>query len=291
MQDTLADDRTTRLRPRVARRSLEPPGYHLSLRMTSPAGRPDAVKSRVRAFWDGRPCGSVHAQAPEGTPQYFAQVEARRAELEPFIEDFAAFPDSRDRAVLEIGVGLGTDFIRYARAGARVTGVDLTPRAVELTRRRLTNEGLQGDVRLADAEALPFADGSFDTVYSWGVLHHTPDTRAAVREALRVLRPGGRVCVMLYGRRSWVSYGLWVRYALLAGKLHTSLSDVLSRHMESEGTKGFTVRELTGMFHGLEGLSIEHVGTPYDRRVAGPLVKLTGKWLGWFVVVRGTKAA
>ena len=250
----------------------------------------DALKSRIRTFWDRRPCGSVHADAPEGTPQYFAQVEARRAELEPFIDRFAAFTECRDRAVLEIGVGLGTDFIRYARAGANVTGIDLTPRAVALTRQRLANEGLKGDVRIADAESLPFDDASFDRVYSWGVLHHTPDTRGAVQEAIRVLRPGGRLCVMLYGRRSWVAYGLWLRYGLLAGKLRATLSDVLSQHMESESTKGFTVRELADMFQRLDGLSIEHVGTPYDRRVAGPLVTLTGRWLGWFVVVQGTRA-
>jgi SAM-dependent methyltransferase len=254
---------------------------------------PDAEtqKRRVRAFWERTPCGSIHADAPEGTRDYFEQVERRRYELEPFIARYAEFAGSCGQHVLEIGVGLGTDLVQFARSGAHVTGVDLTEHAVTLVRRRLELEGLSGDVRVADAEKLPFEDGSFDLVYSWGVLHHTPDTRSAAAEALRVLRPGGKLCVMLYGRYSWVAFGLWVRFAFLRGRPWTSLSDLLAEHMESEGTKGFTRRELEELFDGLDDLVIQHVGTAYDRRIAGPLVRVTGRLLGWFVVIRGTKPA
>ena len=105
--------------------------------------------------------------------------------------------------VLEIGCGLGTDGARFARAGAQYTGVDLTEAAVALARRRFELEGLPGEFRVADAESLEFADGSFDIVYSHGVLHHTPDGAAAVREVRRVLAPGGRAVVMLYHRDSY----------------------------------------------------------------------------------------
>jgi SAM-dependent methyltransferase len=243
----------------------------------------------VRAFWQARPCGSTHATAPPGTPEFFAEVDRRRYELEPFIPRFADFDGACGKRVLEIGVGLGGDFTRFARAGAEATGVDLTERSVELVRRRLALEGLAGEVLVADAEALPFADAAFDRVYSWGVLHHTPATERAVAEATRVLRPGGELCVMLYGRRSWVAYGLWVRYALLRGRARRGLADVLAHHMESEGTRAFSTGELRAMFAAFADLRIDHVGTPYDRRVAGPLVRLTGGRLGWFVVVRGRK--
>lgn len=247
------------------------------------------TKERVREFWEDEPCGSVHAEAPEGTREYFDQVERSRYELEPFIPGFADFSGSRGKEVLEIGVGLGTDFIRFARAGARVTGVDLTEHAVALVRQRLALEGLDGDVRVADAEQLPFENGVFDRVYSWGVLHHTPNTEKTVREAIRVLRPGGELCVMLYSRHSWVAYKLWVRFALLTGRPLRSLSEVLAQHMESEGTRGFTKHELQKMFGELEDLRIEKVSTPYDRRWLGPLANATGAWLGWFSVVRGRK--
>jgi len=69
--------------------------------------------------------------------------------------------------VLEVGVGAGTDFVNWVRADAQACGVDLTPAGVALTRERLALEGLQADVRVADAEALPFPDGMFDIVYSW----------------------------------------------------------------------------------------------------------------------------
>lgn len=242
------------------------------------------LKRRVREFWETEPCGAMHASAPEGSPEYFAQVERVRYEREPFIPQFADFAGSAGKRVLEIGVGLGTDFLQFARAGARVTGIDLTEHAVALVRRRLELEGLEGEVRVADAEELPFDDGAFDRVYSWGVLHHTPDTARAVREAIRVA-PGGDVCVMLYGRHSWVAFGLWVKHALLGGRPWRSLADVLSRHMESEGTKGYTPRELRQLFAGLDDLRIDRVVTTYDRRFAGPLVRLGS--FGWFVVIRG----
>jgi SAM-dependent methyltransferase len=247
----------------------------------------EQVKNGVREFWDVRPCGAKHAQAAEGTPEFFAAVERTRYQLEPFIEDYARFRDAKDERVLEIGVGLGTDLARFAGAGAEVTGVDLSPKSVRLARRRLTLAELDGEVLQADAEQLPFPDASFDRVYSWGVLHHTPDTQAAVKEAIRVLRPGGELCVMLYGRRSWVAFGLWARHGLLLGRPRRSLADLLASHMESPGTKGFSRREIATMFRGLEDLRAERVSTPYDRRVVGPLATLTGRFLGWFIVIRG----
>jgi SAM-dependent methyltransferase len=249
------------------------------------------VKAQVHDFWDADPCGAKLAEAERGTPEFFAQVAATRDELEPFIPDYADFASARGKRVLEIGVGLGSDFIRFARAGADVTGVDLTEESISLVRSRLALEDLSADLRVADAEQLPFEDGSFDIVYSWGVLHHTPNADRAIAEAQRVLAPGGRLCVMLYARHSWLSFGLWARYALAAGKPRLTLADVIADHMESAGTKAYTRAELRQRFTGLRDLRVEHVGTPYDRRVAGPLARATGQWLGWFMVVRGVKPA
>lgn len=251
----------------------------------------EALKARVREYWNAGPCGSTDSDAVPGTPEFFADVERRRYELEPFIPDFAEWDKIRGVKLLEIGVGLGTDFIQAVRAGADATGVDLTERGVELVRGRLALEGLSANLRVADAENLPFDDDTFERVYSWGVLHHTPETRKAVHEALRVLRPGGTFCIMMYSRHSWLSYGLWVRWGLLRGRPFNSLSGILWDHMESSGTKGFTKSEVGEMVAGMENLQIEKVGTCYDRKVAGPLVKSTGSALGWFMVIRGRKPA
>ena len=94
---------------------------------------------------------------------------------------------------------------------------------------------------------------------------------------------------MLYARHSWVAYGFWVRHALLAARPWRSLSAVLARHMESEGTKAYTERELRRMFAGLAGLRIDKVSTAYDREIAGPLARLTNNRLGWQLVIRGRR--
>jgi ubiquinone/menaquinone biosynthesis C-methylase UbiE len=192
--------------------------------------------------------------------------------------------------VLEIGCGLGTDLVKFARCGARVTGVDLSARSVELVQQRLVLEGLEGDVRVADAAALPFSDRSFDVVYSWGVLHHTPDTVRAASELFRVLRPGGRFCVMLYARRSWFSFGVWIRYGLLRAQPWRSSRALLAEHLESVGTQAFTRRQVAEMLapHST-ALEVTQVVTPYDRRVAGPLARVSPHWLGWFLVASGRR--
>jgi SAM-dependent methyltransferase len=162
-----------------------------------------SLKERVRSFWQAHPCGTKFADAEEGTRAFFEAVEEHRYRTEWHIPEAAGFDKAKGLRVLEIGCGLGTDGARFARAGANYTGVDLTEAAVSLARRRFELEGLQGEFRVADAEGLEFADESFDIVYSHGVLHHTPDGAAAVREVHRVLAPGGRAVVMLYHRDSF----------------------------------------------------------------------------------------
>src|SRR5688572_10643015 len=161
------------------------------------------LKERVRAFWQENPCGTKFADAPPGTRRFYELVEEHRYKKEWHIPEAAQFAHAKDLAVLEVGCGLGTDGAQFAKAGARYTGIDLTDAAVELAKRRFELFDLPGTFRVADAERFDFPDSSFDLVYSHGVLHHTPDTAAAVREIHRVLRPGGKAVVMLYHRDSY----------------------------------------------------------------------------------------
>lgn len=174
------------------------------------------LKGRVRAFWQANPCGTKFTGAAPGTRRFYEQVETHRYQTEWHIPQAASFEEARDLRVLEVGCGLGTDGAQFARAGAKYTGVDLTEAAVDLARRRFELFDLAGELRTADAENLDFADESFDLVYSHGVLHHTPDTRRAVREIHRVLRPGGRAIVMLYHRNSY-NYRINIRLLRRAG--------------------------------------------------------------------------
>ena len=161
------------------------------------------LKDRVRAFWQENPCGTKFADAPLGSRRFYELVEEHRYEKEWHIPTAAGFSQSKNLNVLEVGCGLGTDGAQFAKAGAVYTGIDLTDAAVDLARRRFELFQLPGTFRVADAERLDFPDNSFDIVYSHGVLHHTPDTAAAVREVHRVLRPGGKAVVMLYHRNSY----------------------------------------------------------------------------------------
>src|SRR5690349_9232762 len=161
------------------------------------------LKDRVRAFWQENPCGTKFADAPPGSHKFYELVEEHRYTKEWHIPIAASFSQSKNLNVLEVGCGLGTDGAQFAKAGAKYTGIDLTDAAVDLAKRRFELFNLPGTFRVADAERLLFANNSFDVVYSHGVLHHTPDTAAAVREVHRVLRPGGRALIMLYHRNSY----------------------------------------------------------------------------------------
>ena len=176
----------------------------------------EQLKERVRAFWQAHPCGTKFSDVEMGTRGFFEHIEAHRYEKEWHIPVAADFTNTRGLKVLEIGCGLGTDGAQFARAGADYTGVDLTDAAIELARKRFALFGLKGEFQVADAENLEFPGASFDVVYSHGVLHHTPDINAAIREIHRVLKPGGRAMVMLYHRGSY-NYRVGIRLLRRAG--------------------------------------------------------------------------
>jgi len=250
----------------------------------------DTDKQAVHDFWNAASCGeSLYLQDSQGDA-YAAQA-AKRYQIEPYIASFAGFADARDRDVLEIGVGLGADHQRFAEAGAWLSGVDITERAVVHTRQRLAAVGLESRLQTADAENLPFDDASFDIVYSWGVLHHTPNTPKAIDEAWRVLRPGGSARIMVYHTHSMVGYMLWLRYALLAGRPGRSLADIYAQHLESPGTKAYTVKEAHKLFAAFSSVEIETVLTHGDlltsdagQRHRGPLLTIAkALWPRWLV--------
>jgi ubiquinone/menaquinone biosynthesis C-methylase UbiE len=206
-----------------------------------------AGKGAVRDFWEQAACGEQLYLQGLGTDDYLDQARQRYV-LEPYIEKFADFAAWGGKRVLEIGVGLGADHQGFALAGAHLSGIDLTERAVALTRHRLALFGLQSELSLGDAENLSYGDGEFDLVYSWGVIHHTPNTPRAVEEIHRVLRPGGTARVMIYHKWSLVGYMLWARYALARLRPWLTLSHVYSRYLESPGTKAYSVPEAKRMF-------------------------------------------
>jgi len=157
----------------------------------------------VQDFWNANPC-QAGLSSQENRRRYFEEISVKRFQGRewhvPLIADFSSF---RGKDVLEIGCGIATDGLEFARQGARYVGVDLTPVAIELATERFALLGIQGRFQLANAEErLPFPDASFDHVYSFGVIHHSPAPHRIVAEMHRVLRVGGTFTVMLYNRSS-----------------------------------------------------------------------------------------
>jgi len=201
------------------------------------------LKARVRDHWDREPCGT-RSLVSDDPSERLREAEEYRYETEPHIPAFARFSESAGLHVLEIGVGAGTDFVQWVRNGASVVGVDISPSSLAEARSRVEAEGLSGgELMVADAEQLDFADETFDVVYSYGVLHHLPDTPGAIREVHRVLKPGGEARMMIYHLPSWTGLLLWAIYG--AAKLRPWLTprQAIFDHLESPGTKAYTLAE------------------------------------------------
>jgi ubiquinone/menaquinone biosynthesis C-methylase UbiE len=160
-------------------------------------------RDQRRSFWTRYQPGFRFTDAQVGTAQFFSDVERHRYELEPHIPEVVRFPAWRGRDVLEAGCGIATDGVQFARAGSRYTGVDFSSTALDLARRRFELEGVEGSFVQCSVTDLPFPDGSFDLVYSNGVIHHEPRTEQVVSEFHRVLRPGATALVMVYHRDSF----------------------------------------------------------------------------------------
>jgi SAM-dependent methyltransferase len=207
----------------------------------------DEIKEAVRQHWEETPCGTRDLAGADRA-RFFRELEDTRYQLEPYIRTFARFHEGKGKKVLEVGVGAGTDFVNWVRAGADATGIDLTSEGVSLTRERLALEGLHATVLQGDAERLPFPDNSFDLVYSYGVVHHSPDTARAVSEIHRVLRPGGRARVMIYHLHSWVTLMVWGMNGLLRGRPWMSPRAAVANHLESPGTKVYSLDEARALF-------------------------------------------
>jgi 2-polyprenyl-3-methyl-5-hydroxy-6-metoxy-1,4-benzoquinol methylase len=189
----------------------------------------------VKKFWDDRPCNIHHSPAEVGTRQYFDEVEARKYFVEPHIPRFAQFERWQGKKVLEIGCGIGTDTINFARHGALVTAVELSEKSLEISRQRAEVYGLQDRIRfyLGNAEELTsfVPIEPYDLIYSFGVIHHTPHPDQVVVQIRHYMQPGSTVKIMVYHRYSWKV--LWILLTYGKGRFWR-LDELLARHSEAQ---------------------------------------------------------
>jgi ubiquinone/menaquinone biosynthesis C-methylase UbiE len=276
------------------------------------------TQSDVRRWWSEHPMtydwrGEIPYEP--GSPEHLAEVERRFLSEAWFAQapgdaPFSAlipFDRLAGKDVLEIGAGTGVHARLLAQAGANLAAVDLTPTAVELTRKRLELHGLHADVREADAEHLPFADASFDFVWSWGVIHHSESTEKVAAEIARVLRPGGTLALMVYHRSS-ITY--WIQYQLIRGVfglrlLRESPEQVANRYSDGVIARHYTraglARLLQPWFQNVETQVMGQVSEaiPLPAALRRPVERivplalrhaLVRRW-GWFLVATATRRA
>jgi len=258
------------------------------------------VKDDVREYWNAHPCGTQFTDLKWGSKEFFDEVEKFRYSTQPFMKKIVGFDKFADKKVLEVGCGLGTDLLQFARSGANVTGVDLTPNSIELVRKRFSMESLSVDARVADAENLPFDDNSFDMVYSFGVLHHTPNTQKSIDEVYRVLKPGGQIIIMLYNKTSlhvWLGVPLYLSVRLMrrGNKNGRKLTEDWIRIYDGSENplgKAYSKSEMEKMFFKFNNRKYE-ICDSYRRHLppwANELnQKLFARWCGFWRFIKAEK--
>lgn len=263
---------------------------------------------QVKTFWDRRPCNIRHSSKPVGTREYFDEVEARKYFVEPHIPRFAEFERWRSKKVLEIGCGIGTDTINFARHGAVVTALELSENSLEIARKRAQAFGLQDRIRFYQGNAeeltkiVPVA--SYDLIYSFGVIHHTPNPERMIAQLRHYAGPGSTLKVMVYHRYSWKALWIVLRYG--RGQFWR-LRELIAQHSEAQtgcpvthtfsrqeirellSHYGFSAREILVdhifPYHISHYVQYRYVKTWYFRWMPQPLFRWLQRRFGWHLCV------
>lgn len=189
----------------------------------------------VRAYWNARPCNIRHSTKPVGSREYFDEVEARKYFVEPHIPLFAQFERWQGKKVLEIGCGIGTDTMNFARAGAKVTAVDLSDESLQVARKRAEVFGLQDRITFIQANAERLSEyvplDTYDLVYSFGVIHHTPQPENVIREIRKYMGPQSEFKMMVYNRYSWKVLWILLKYGKGA---FWKLDELVAKYSEAQ---------------------------------------------------------
>jgi ubiquinone/menaquinone biosynthesis C-methylase UbiE len=271
-------------------------------------GSTDKSIADVQQYWDARPCNIRHSTKPVGSKEYFDEVEARKYLVEQHIPGFAEFERWEGKRVLEVGCGIGTDSINFARAGAELTAVELSSESLRIAEQRADVMGVADRIQFVQANAeeltATLTDEDYDLVYSFGVIHHTPRPERALGEMRALAAPGGTLKLMIYHRRSWKVF--WI----VAGQGHGRFwqtDELVAEHSEAQTgcpvTFSYTRREARELVENsgfrVQDLHVDHVfpyrirdyveyryvKEPYFRWMPEPLFRAFERRFGWHLLV------
>lgn len=190
---------------------------------------------KVKEYWDKRPCNIRHSNKEVGTIEYFNAVEYKKYYVEPHIRDFADFRKWHGKRVLEIGCGLGTESVNFARWLALVTAVDLSEKSLEIAEKRAEVFKLQNKIKFYQGNAeeldkiVPIE--TYDLIWSFGVIHHSPDPSKIIRNIKKYMGPDSELRLMVYNKFSWKVF--WI--ILLYGKGAFWKADkLIAQHSEAQ---------------------------------------------------------
>jgi SAM-dependent methyltransferase len=253
-------------------------------------------KKVIREFWEANPVSSRVLPYEPGSPEYFeAHDRLRDQEGSPDTARWASELSEADgKQVLDVGCGSGYVTCQFAASGADVTSIDLTSAGVDLTNKRLQWRGLSARVLQADAENLPCDDESFDRVVSFGVIHHTPDTARAALEIHRVMRPGGRLLLMLYYRNSIANRLVFPLKRRIQpswrGKSAQDLIDAADGVGNPLG-KVYSKSEVKSLLPGFRDFEFRAASMNFRGTglVPGPLRRAMERRWGWFLYIKANK--
>lgn len=273
------------------------------------------VKEKVQHFWNNCPNESIKSKSKIGSPEFYSDTEKERYEHhtdfdKPFLKDAVGFDNIFGKRILEVGCGIGMDAIQFARNDNDIYLIDLSLNSIKVALGRFQNEGYSAHAAVADSERLPFDAETFDVVYSYGVLHHSPDTQKSIQEIHRVLAKGGQAIIMLYAKWSANTlFRLFLHFGLIEKQFfkHYSWKRFLSEWTELQSktedsvnpmTQCFSIRECRKMFDGFRSIGFEkHYINYYQiaeakyllRFVPDRLKRKLPALLGWNIIIRGRK--
>jgi len=190
-----------------------------------------SLLTSIATYWDEHIHDLAITTNPLGTPEFFRQLDEYRYEKLNYLPRLVNFSAYKGKSVLEVGCGAGIDLVRFARGGARVTGIDLSKTAIDLAFKNFDQTGKSADLFVMNGECMQFADDTFDMVYAHGVLQYTADAEAMIEEMHRVLKPGGEAIMMVYNKNSWLN-------------LMRKVTKVPLEHEDAPVLKKFSTREL-----------------------------------------------